>query len=75
MCETDGFSYCLAKDLYTEVNPEDEACSEFEDSKYRCRDCCLFDKGLCKADTGEYRYSDNDNEACKEFEYKHIIRK
>lgn len=27
--EHDGFSYCLMKDLYTEVGPDDEACDSF----------------------------------------------
>lgn len=74
LMETDGFSYCLGKDLYTEVTPGNEACSDFIDKEYRCNDCYFFDKGICKAVTGEYRYADKSNEACDEFEYKRISK-
>lgn len=29
MYEDDGFPYCLAQDLYTEVGADDEICEEF----------------------------------------------
>jgi len=29
MFEHDGFPYCLAQDLYTEVKADDEICDEF----------------------------------------------
>lgn len=31
--EEDGFYYCLMKDLYTQVKPEEEACYSFVERK------------------------------------------
>lgn len=43
-----------------------------ENKIYHCEDCYFFEKGMCKADTGEYRSTTPENIACVEFEFKKI---
>lgn len=69
MFEHDGFSYCLAQDLYTEVEADDEICDGAELMVYTCKDCFFYKNDVCKVDAVE-RYTADFSEACRSFEYK-----
>ena len=65
------FPYCMGKNLYTDANPDDDACGDIIPLVYTCKDCFFFDNGTCK----EERFGRDvsvDDDACTYFEYKEI---
>lgn len=45
--EDSGLPYCMGKDLYTYVNPNDDACGDIIPLVYTCKDCFFFKDGVC----------------------------
>lgn len=73
--KSDDRYVCLGNkyNVFQAIDPEREACEKYKTFKYTCFCCYFFDKGMCKAETGEYRSTTKENVACAEFEYS-IIR-
>lgn len=69
--EDSEFPYCLGKDLYTDANPDDDACGDIIPLVYTCKDCFFFDNGTCKEERF-WRDVSGDDYACTDFEYKEI---
>ena len=69
--EDSEFPYCLGKDLYTDANPDDDACGDIIPLVYTCKDCLFFDNGTCKEERFGRDVS-GDDYACTDFEYKKI---
>ena len=69
--EDSEFPYCLCKDLYTDANPNDDACGYIIPLVYTCKDCFFFDNGTCKEERF-WRDVPGDDDACTDFEYKEI---
>lgn len=69
--EDSEFSYCLGKDLYTDANPDDDACGDIIQLVYTCNDCFFFYNGTCKEERFGRDVS-GDDDACTDFEYKEI---
>ena len=69
--EDSEFPYCLCKDLYTDANPNDDACGYIIPLVYTCKDCFFFDNGTCKEERF-WRDVSGDDDACTDFEYKKI---
>ena len=44
--EDSEFQYCLGKDLYTDANPDDDACGDIIPLVYTCKDCFFFNIGF-----------------------------
>lgn len=44
--EDSEFPYCLGKDLYTDANPDDDACGDIIPLVYTCKDCFFFKDGF-----------------------------
>ena len=69
--EDSEFQYCLVKELYTYVNPDDDACGDIIPLVYTCKDCFFFKNGACKH-PDEIRFTSEENPSCTYFEYKEI---
>ena len=69
--EDSEFTYCLGKDLYTDANPDDDACGEIIPLVYTCKDCFFFKDGACNHHK-EIRFTFEENPSCTDFEYKKI---
>ena len=69
--EDSGLPYCLGKDLYTDANPDDDACGDIIPLVYTCKDCFFFDNGTCKEERF-WRDVSVDDDSCTYFEYKKI---
>ena len=69
--EDSEFTYCLCKDLYTDANPDDDACGYIIPLVYTCKDCFFFKNGACNHHN-EIRFTSEENPSCKDFEYKEI---
>ena len=65
------FPYCMGKNLYTYVNPDDDACGDIIPLVYTCKDCFFFKDGKCCHPT-EKKFSSEEIPSCTEFEYKEI---
>lgn len=66
------FPYCMGENLYTYVNPDDDACGDIIPLVYTCKDCFFFDNGgECKEERFGRDVS-GDDDACTDFEYKEI---
>lgn len=65
------FPYCMGKNLYTYVNPDDDACGDIIPLVYTCKDCSFFKDGTCNA-PNETRFTSEENSSCISFEYKEI---
>lgn len=65
------FPYCMGKDLYTDANPDDDACGYIIPLVYTCKDCFFFNDGTCKEERF-WRDVSEDDDACTDFEYKEI---
>lgn len=63
--------YCMGKDLYTYVNPDDEACEDAIPLDYTCKDCFFFKYGVCYH-SGERLFTPGEWSSCSDFEYKKI---
>ena len=63
--------YCLGKDLYTDANPDDDACGDIIPLVYTCKDCFFFKDGACNHHN-EIMFTSEDNPSCTCFEYKEI---
>lgn len=53
--EDSEFPYCMGKDLYTDANPDDDACGDIIPLVYTCKDCFFFKDDICH-NTTEKRY-------------------
>ena len=69
--EDSEFQYCLVKELYTYVNPDDDACGDIIPLVYTCKDCFFF-KNLACNHPNEIRFTSEENPSCTDFEYKKI---
>ena len=69
--EDSEFPYCLGKDLYTDANPDDDACGYIIPLVYTCKDCFFFKNGACNH-LNEIRFTSEENPSCTYFEYKEI---
>ena len=69
--EDSEFPYCLGKDLYTDANPNDNACGYIIPLVYTCKDCLFFKNGACNHHN-EIRFTSEENPSCTDFEYKEI---
>ena len=69
--EDSEFPHCLGKDLYTDANPDDDACGDIIPLVYTCKDCFLFKDGDCNHHN-EIRFTSEENPSCTDFEYKKI---
>ena len=69
--EDSEFQYCLVKELYTYVNPDDDACGDIIPLVYTCKDCFFFKNGVCHHPTVNMFTSEEDH-SCEHFEYKEI---
>ena len=69
--EDSEFPYCLGKDLYTDANPDDDACGYIIPLVYTCKDCFFFKDGACNHHN-EIMFTSEDNPSCTCFEYKEI---
>ena len=65
------FPYCMGKNSYTYVNPDDDACGEIIPLVYTCKDCLFFDNGTCKEERF-WRDVTGDDVASPDFAYKKI---
>ena len=70
--EDSEFPYCLGKDLYTDANPDDDACGDIIPLVYTCKDCLFFKNDICH-NTTEKRYTSEENPSCRDFEYKTFV--
>lgn len=67
------FPYCMGKNLYTDVNPDDDACGDIIPLVYTCKDCFFFDNGVWECKEERFgRDVSEDDDACTDFEYKEI---
>ena len=69
--EDSEFPYCLGKNSYTYVNPDDDACGGIIPLAYTCKDCFFFKEGKCCHPT-EKKFASEENPSCRDFEYKKI---
>ena len=69
--EDSEFPYCIGKDLYTDANPNDDACGYIIPLVYTCKDCFFFKNGACNHHN-EIRFTSDENPSCTDFEYKEI---
>ena len=69
--EDSEFPYCLGKDLYTDANPNDDACGYIIPLVYTCKDCFFFKNGACNHHN-DIRFTSDENPSCTDFEYKKI---
>ena len=69
--EDSEFPYCLGKDLYTDANPNDDACGYIIPLVYTCKDCFFFKNGACNHHN-DIRFTSEENPSCIGFEYKEI---
>ena len=69
--EDSDFPYCLGKDLYTDANPDDDACGYIIPLVYTCKDCFFFKNGACNH-PNEIKFTSDENPSCTDFEYKEI---
>ena len=69
--EDSEFPYCLGKDLYTDANPDDDACGYIIPLVYTCKDCFFFKNEACNHHN-EIRFTSEENPSCINFEYKEI---
>ena len=69
--EDSEFTYCLCKDLYTDANPDDDACGYIIPLVYTCNDCFFFKNGACNH-PNEVRFTSEESPSCTDFEYKEI---
>ena len=69
--EDSEFTYCLGKDLYTDANPNDDACGYIIPLVYTCKDCFFFKNGACNHHN-DIRFTSEENPSCIGFEYKEI---
>ena len=69
--EDSEFQYCLGKDLYTDANPNDDACGYIIPLVYTCKDCFFFKNGACNHHN-DIRFTSEENPSCIGFEYKEI---
>ena len=69
--EDSEFPYCLGKDLYTDANPNDDACGYIIPMVYTCKDCFFFKNGACNHHN-DIRFTSEENPSCIGFEYKEI---
>lgn len=69
--EDSEFTYCLCKDLYTDANPNDDACGDIIPLVYTCKDCFFFKDGVCHHPTVNMFTSEEDP-SCGHFEYTKI---
>ena len=69
--EDSEFPYCLGKELYTDANPDDDACGYIIPLVYTCKDCFFFRNEAC-SHHNEIRFTSEDNPSCTDFEYKKI---
>ena len=65
------FPYCLCKDLYTDANPDDDACGYIIPLEYTCKDCFFFKDWVCN-DHNEVRFTSEEDPSCEHFEYTKI---
>ena len=65
------FPYCMGKNLYTYVNPDDDACGDIIPLGYTCKDCFFFKNGACNH-PNEIKFTSDENPSCTDFEYKKI---
>ena len=65
------FPYCMGKDLFTDANPDDDACGDIIPLVYTCKDCFFFKNGVCHHPTVNMFTSEEDH-SCEHFEYKKI---
>lgn len=71
--EDSEFPYCMGKDLYTDANPDDDACGDIIPLIYTCKDCFFFDNGVWECKEERFgRDVSEDDDACTDFEYKEI---
>lgn len=61
----------MGKDLYTDANPDDDACGYIIPLVYTCKDCFFFKNGACNH-PNEIRFTSEENPSCTDFEYKEI---
>ena len=67
------FPYCMGENLYTYVNPDDDACGDIIPLVYTCKDCFFFDNGVWECKEERFgRDVSEDDDACTDFEYKEI---
>ena len=67
------FSYCMGKNSFTYVNPDDDACGDIIPLVYTCKDCFFFDNGVWECKEERFgRDVSEDDDACTDFEYKEI---
>ena len=69
--EDSEFPYCLCKDLYTDANPDDDACGYIIPMVYTCKDCFFFKDGVCHHPT-VIMFTSKEDPSCEHFEYKKI---
>ena len=69
--EDSEFPYCMGKDLYTDANPNDDACGYIIPLVYTCKDCFFFKNGACNHHN-DIRFTSEENPSCIGFEYKEI---
>ena len=69
--EDSEFPYCIGKDLYTDANPNDDACGYIIPLVYTCKDCFFFKNGACNHHN-DIRFTSEENPSCTDFEYKEI---
>ena len=69
--EDSEFPYCLCKALYTDANPNDDACGYIIPLVYTCKDCFFFKNGACNHHN-DIRFTSEENPSCTDFEYKEI---
>ena len=69
--EDSEFPYCLCKDLYTDANPDDDACGYIIPLVYTCKDCFFFKDGVCHHPT-VIMFTSKEDTSCEHFEYKEI---
>ena len=65
------FPYCMGKNLYTYVNPDDDACGDIITLEYTCKDCFFFKDGVCHHPTVNM-FTSKEDHSCEHFEYKKI---
>ena len=65
------FPSCLCKDLYTDANPDDDACGYIIPLVYTCKDCFFFKDGVCHHPT-VIMFTSKEDHSCEHFEYKEI---
>ena len=65
------FPYCMGENLYTYVNPDDDACGDIIPLVYTCKDCFFFKDGVCHHPTVNM-FNSEENHSCGHFEYTKI---